>query len=176
MYSPQKGNGNSRSFTSPYKVLNWFVGFPGGSDGTESVHNVGDLGLTCGLGRSPEKGNGYLLQYSCLENSMGRETWWATVHRVMKGRTHLKKQHNGTRCLDLHFLNPEFKTPFSLSSFPSLKGSLVLQLSAIKVISSAYLRFLTFLPAILIPACDLSSPAFCMTYSAYKLNKQGDNI
>ena len=90
----------------------------------------------------------------------GREAWWATVHRVMKGQTHLKRQHNGTRSLDLHFLNVEFKTPFSLSSFPSLRGSLVLLLSAIRVISSAYLRLLIFLPAILIPACDLSSSAF----------------
>ena len=42
--------------------------------------------------------------------------------------------------------------------------------------SSAYLRLLIFLPAILIPACASSSLAFCMMYSAYKLNKQGDNI
>ena len=49
-------------------------------------------------------------------------------------------------------------------------------LSAIRVVSSAYLRLLIFLPAILIPACDSSSPAFLMMYSAYKLNKQGDNI
>ena len=49
-------------------------------------------------------------------------------------------------------------------------------LSAIRVVSSAYLRLLIFLPAILIPACASSSLAFCMMYSAYKLNKQGDNI
>ena len=42
--------------------------------------------------------------------------------------------------------------------------------------SSAYLRLLIFLPTILIPACASSSPAFLMMYSAYKLNKQGDNI
>ena len=42
--------------------------------------------------------------------------------------------------------------------------------------SSAYLRLLIFLPAILIPACVSSSPVFLMMYSAYKLNKQGDNI
>ena len=47
-------------------------------------------------------------------------------------------------------------------------------LSAIQVVLSAYLRLL-FLPAILIPACESSSPAFCMMYSAYKLNKQSDN-
>ena len=42
--------------------------------------------------------------------------------------------------------------------------------------SSAYLRLVIFLPLILIPACASSSPAFFMMYSAYKLNKQGDNI
>ena len=49
-------------------------------------------------------------------------------------------------------------------------------LSAIRVVSSACLRLLIFLPAILIPACASSSPAFLMMYSACKLNKQGDNI
>ena len=49
-------------------------------------------------------------------------------------------------------------------------------ISALGVVSSAYLRLLIFLPAILIPACASSSPAFHMMYSAYKLNKQGDNI
>ena len=44
------------------------------------------------------------------------------------------------------------------------------------MVSSAYLRLLIFLPAILIPACPSSSLAFHMIYSAYKLNKQGDNI
>jgi len=48
--------------------------------------------------------------------------------------------------------------------------------SAIRVVSSAYLRLLIFLPAIFIPACASSSPAFLMMYSAYKLNKQADNI
>ena len=47
---------------------------------------------------------------------------------------------------------------------------------AIRVVSSTYLRLLIFLPAILIPACISSGPAFLMMYSAYKLNKQGDNI
>ena len=49
-------------------------------------------------------------------------------------------------------------------------------LSAIRVVSSACLRLLIFLPAILIPACVSSSPAFLMMYTAYKLKKQGDNI
>ena len=49
------------------------LGFPGGSDGKESVCNAGYLGLIPGLGRSPGEGNGNPLQYSCLENSMNRE-------------------------------------------------------------------------------------------------------
>ena len=46
--------------------------------------NAGDLGLIPGLGRSPGEGNGYLLQYSCLENSMNRGAWQAIVHGVAK--------------------------------------------------------------------------------------------
>ena len=44
--------------------------FPGGSDGKESVCNAGDLGLIPELERSPGEGNGYPLQFSCLENSI----------------------------------------------------------------------------------------------------------
>ena len=68
---------------------------------------------------------------------------------------------------------PTFHSPLSLSS----KGSLVLlHFLPLRVVSSAYLRLLIFLPANFIPACASSSPAFLMRYSAYKLNKQGDNI
>ena len=49
-------------------------------------------------------------------------------------------------------------------------------LSAINLVSSAYMRLLIFLSAILIPASASSSPVFLMMYSAYKLDKQGDNI
>ena len=52
-----------------------FQGFPGGSDGEELAGNAGELGLILGLGRSPGEGNGYLLQYSCLENPTDRESW-----------------------------------------------------------------------------------------------------
>ena len=51
------------------------MGFPGGSDGKESTCNAGDLGLTSGLRRSPGGGHGNPLQYSCLEDSIDRETW-----------------------------------------------------------------------------------------------------
>ena len=60
---------------------------PGGPDGKESACNVGDLGLIPGLGRSPGGGHGNPLQYSCLENSMDRGAWRATVHGVAKSRT-----------------------------------------------------------------------------------------
>ena len=83
---------------------------------------------------------------------------------------------DGTRCHDLNFLNVEFKPAFSLSSFTFIKMFFTSSLlSAIKAMSSAYLRLLIFLLAILIPACASSSLAFCMMHSAYKLNKQGDN-
>ena len=83
---------------------------------------------------------------------------------------------DGTRCHDLHFLNVEFKPAFSLSCFSFIKRLFNSSfLSAIRVVSSAYLKLLIFLPEILIPACASSSPAFHM-YSAYKLNKQGDSM
>ena len=50
-------------------------GFPGGSDSKESACNVGDPGSIPGLVRPHGEGNGDLLQYSCLENSMDRGTW-----------------------------------------------------------------------------------------------------
>ena len=69
-----------------------------------------------------------------------------------------------------------FKPDCSLSSFTFIKRLISsCSLSAIRVVS-AYLRLLIFLPAILIPAYASSSLAFRMMYSAYELNKQGDNI
>ena len=49
--------------------------------------NVGNLGLIPGLGRSLGEGNSYPLQYFCLENSMNRGAWWATVHGVTELNT-----------------------------------------------------------------------------------------
>ena len=83
---------------------------------------------------------------------------------------------NGARCHDLSFFKPEFKLALSLSSFTLCKrlfSSSVL--SAIRVVSSAYLRLLMFLLLILILACNLSSRAFLMMCSAYRLNKLGDS-
>ena len=58
----------------------------------------------------------------------------------------------------------------------SSRGFWFLRFQLIRMVSSAYLRLFIFLPAILIPACASSSPAFLMMYSAFKLNKKGDNI
>ena len=70
-----------------------------------------------------------------------------------------------------------FKPTFSLSSFTFIKRLFSSSsLSAIRLVSSVYLRLLIFLLEILIPACASFSPAFLMMCSAYKLNKQGDNI
>ena len=60
------------------------MGFPSSSYGKEPTCNVGGLGLIPGLGRSPGEGNGNPLQYSCLENSMDRRAWWATVPAFTK--------------------------------------------------------------------------------------------
>ena len=60
--------------------------FPGGPKVKNPPANSGDLGLIPGSGRSPEEGNGSLLQYSCLGNPMDRGAWWATVHRVAKSQ------------------------------------------------------------------------------------------
>ena len=71
-----KGNENKKS-----------EGFPGDSDGKESAANAGDSDLIPGSGRSPREGNGNLLQYSCLENSMDRGAWRAMVCGITKSRT-----------------------------------------------------------------------------------------
>ena len=51
--------------------------------------NTGGVGLITGSGRSPGSGNGSILQYSCLENSMDRGAWWATVSGTAKSWTEL---------------------------------------------------------------------------------------
>ena len=60
-------------------VFSYHKRFPGGSDGKESAYSVGDPGWISRLGRCPGEGNGNPQHYSCLENSMDRGTWWATV-------------------------------------------------------------------------------------------------
>ena len=81
-------------------ILNLFLlisrwGFPHSSLGKESACSTGDPGSTPGLGRFPGEGNGYPLQYSCLENPMDGGAWWAAVHGVTESGT--------TERLTLHF-------------------------------------------------------------------------
>ena len=91
---PQKAVGHVFSLDT-YRISSSFYhphynqGFPGDSDGKESVCNAGDLGLIPGSGRSPGERNGYPLQYYCLENSENRGAWRATVCGVTESWTRL---------------------------------------------------------------------------------------
>ena len=101
----------------------------------------------------------------CLENPRDGGASWAAVYGVAQSQTRLKRLSSSSS-----------KPTFSLSSFTFIKRLFSSSsFSAIRVVSSAYLS-LIFLLAILIPACAYSSPVFLMMCSAYKLNKQGDNI
>ena len=71
----------------------------GNSNGKESAHNLGDLGLIPGLGRSPGGGHGNPLQDFCLENSMDRGAWWATAHGIAKSQARLCLLFPGTLLL-----------------------------------------------------------------------------
>ena len=73
-----------------------YTGFRSSSDGKECTYNAGDLGLIPRLKRSPGERNGFLLQYSCLDNSTDREAKWAIVHGVTKSQTQLSNFHSFT--------------------------------------------------------------------------------
>ena len=97
-----------------------------------------------------------------------------TVSTVSPSISH---QVMGPDAMILVFWMLSLKPTFPLFSFTFIKRLFSSSsLFAIRVVSSAYLRLLIFLPAILIPACAPFSPALLIMYSAYKLNKQGDNI
>ena len=90
----------------------------------KSAHNAGDLGSIPGLGRSPGGGNGYPLQYSCLENSMDRGAWWAKVQLLkqvdpympaatvnLSTRTPLKLERKGNREGEIFFQSSKAAEP-----------------------------------------------------------------
>ena len=72
---------------SQIETLYLFSTFPDGLGDKESACNAGDPGLIPGSRRSPGEGNGYPLQYSCLENSTDRGAWWAIAHELAKSQT-----------------------------------------------------------------------------------------
>ena len=72
-----------------------------------NAEDIRDVGLIPGLGRSPGGWHSNLLQYSCLENSMGRGGWQATVHRVAKSWTQLKR-------LNMHAWTVACQVPLSM--------------------------------------------------------------
>ena len=65
------------------------MGLPGSTVVKNPPASAAGVGSIPQLGRSPGGGNSNPLQYSCLEDSMDRGTWWATVHRVTKNPTQL---------------------------------------------------------------------------------------
>ena len=87
------------------------LGFPGSSAVKKlpvNTGDAGDVGSIPGSERFPGEGNGYPLQYSCLENPKHRGVWWATVHWVAKSCTQLSNYH-------LYFSSVMFFTILELS-------------------------------------------------------------
>ena len=86
-YSPW---GGKESDTAERLYFTYFRGFSGGTVVKNPPTNSGDIreaDSIPGLGRSPGEGNGYLFQYSCLENPMDREAWQAIAYGVTKSWT-----------------------------------------------------------------------------------------
>ena len=83
------------------------IGLPQWLSGKESTCNAGDAGSTPGLGRSAGEVNGNSLQYSCLEDPIGRGGWQAVVHRVAKSRTRLKRLSTRAHTHYMHFTDEE---------------------------------------------------------------------
>ena len=82
--SPSSAPTDSGLYFTAGSPLWW--GFPGGTVVKKNLPacQCRDAALNPGLGRFPWSRNGKPLQYSCLENSMDRKAWWATVHEVAK--------------------------------------------------------------------------------------------
>ena len=94
--------------------LEWDMGLSRWLSGKESTCNTidtGDTGSVSGSGRSPGEGNGTPLQYSCLENPMGRGAWWAAVHGVAESWTRIS---DFTFTFHFHALEKEMATHSSI--------------------------------------------------------------
>ena len=94
IYTVTVPGGHSHTFSSfmPFfiqVVIFHLSYFPEGSHSKESGCNAGDPSLVPESGRFPGEGDGYPLQYSCLENLMDRRTWWPAVHGIAEGSARL---------------------------------------------------------------------------------------
>ena len=93
--------------------------FPGGPVTKNLPANAGDtedMGSIPGSGRTPGEGNDTLLQYSCLENSMDRGAWWATVHGVTKSWSKLNiYRHTHTHTIPTHRVTRKIKDPVCMT-------------------------------------------------------------
>ena len=89
--------GSDRKALGFYYLQGKKTDLPSGSDDKESVCNARDPGSSPEWGRSPGEGNGNPFQYSCLENSMDRGAWQATVYGVTKSRTQMRDWHTQVR-------------------------------------------------------------------------------
>ena len=103
------------TFVNPVRLPWWL-------SGKESACSAGDLGSIPGLGISPGGGHGNPLQYSCLENSMDRGSWWTIVHRVTQSQTSMLPLMTVSPWFalicDHFFLFPSFLPPSLPSSIP----------------------------------------------------------
>ena len=108
------------------------MGFQGDTVVKNLPASEGDTSSTCGSERSPGKGNGNPLQYSCLENSMDRGVWWATVPGVTKSWTRMGDMHNNAYFWVVYF---EF-----FSKFFIIGKFLTLQLPEVVVATNKELR------------------------------------
>ena len=89
-------------FITSCEELSWWL------DNKESACNAGDPGSVSGSGRSLGKGNGYPLQYSCLENPVARGAWQAAIHGVEKSQTRLSTQHTHTHTSSCYSFGTRF--------------------------------------------------------------------
>jgi len=139
-----------------WKALNWMLEklslileFTGGSEGKEFTFNAVYQGSITRSGRSPGEGNGYPIQCSCLENSMDRGAWKATVYGVAKTQTWMKQlththTHTHTHLTHIHIPGSassylcfkERSLPETQQNFVLLLSLLILLLICLEISSS----------------------------------------
>ena len=96
------------------------MGFPCSLVSKESTYNAGAKGSIPGWERTPGEGNGNILQYSCLENPMNREAWWATVHGVARVRHDLATKPPNHSWLTINCFNNQAVSDSGAKWFSSI--------------------------------------------------------